>query len=565
MRRLFLALLRVVGGVLLTLLSLVLHLGTANGRAAVRDLVTQVLPGAVPGNLEVGRVRALSPSLLALDGVSWSDDLRHEVVRDATLEVSPAWRLVSAPLGRGPWPKILLRARRVWARAPVLGPERVVAGAQAPAPSAPLTLVLPRVEVDIERLDNALGGPEVTVRDLRGDVSLSIVRDRPEINLRLLRAGVSLGPLSPITVDASAQVASERDVTGRLDLQGAPLRCEIRATSASEDVTVDLRRCAVSSELISALAGASAPAVRIDEAHLVRARDDSLSLTASVRVEGDAFGLRASLRGGEVDVTLSPRHASLRWASSELPPIDLDGDLSAHARRQGDAWSLRASTLALRGRVAGTPLPGLEVAARLEGSRLVLDSLTSPSLHLDAHGSLDTEHAESSAVFDARARGLPLGALGIPGAAMSGAVDLDLSLRGQSEGLRSTLTARVQRFAGFGARAESARVNATMTLRGGANALTARAAVTGLQVAENGPFDTTLEVEGDVPRSLTVRVDASGALPRRRAARSTRTFTARLDGRVARNSAARTEVRVGASTCARARALAERGGPPRGW
>ena len=80
MLRALAALLRVIGAVLLTVLSLVLHLGSANGRHALRDLLTSVLPGIVPGQLKIDAISVLNPRAIVVDGLSWGDDLGAPVV-----------------------------------------------------------------------------------------------------------------------------------------------------------------------------------------------------------------------------------------------------------------------------------------------------------------------------------------------------------------------------------------------------------------------------------------------------------------------------------------------------
>lgn len=544
MRRAIFGLLRVAGGLIIAVLSLVLHLGTANGRAALGDLVSQVIPGLVPGRLELRRILALSPSRVALDGVSWRDDLGHEVIRDAYIEVSPAWRIVSAAAGRGPWPKVLVRARRVWARVPVIGPQRVVTGQRAPEPSTPLTLTLPRMVLEVEQVDNALGGPPMVVRGLRGDISVSVVRDRPEITLRLLRGEVSLGALAPIQLDAAANVAGARSVSGHVDFDGLPLRCEIRASSASDDVSVDVRRCVLSSALLGVLSGSALAAIEVDHARLLRTRDDALSLEGVVRVQRDEFAVRAAMRGDRVSAELSPRHASLSWLGAGLPSLALDGTLSATALRRGTDWTLHASTLALRAAVEGVSVPGVELDARLDQSTLSIDSLRVPSLNITAQGSLDTASPASTAHIDLRARSTSLNSLMIPGVSMSGIADLDAQLRGSNAGVRASVNTRIHRFVGFDTQVASAQITATLALGDGQNPLSARSTLTGLRVARSGPIDATVELSGDVPRHLSLRARASGLLPREIAARlRAASFTASFDAS-ARRDGGRTVIRV---------------------
>ena len=84
MLRALAALLRVAGAVVLVALSLVLHLGGANGRHALRDLLTSVLPGLVPGQRVVidstlvrGAVLRITEAVYSGDtaGASWDAEL----------------------------------------------------------------------------------------------------------------------------------------------------------------------------------------------------------------------------------------------------------------------------------------------------------------------------------------------------------------------------------------------------------------------------------------------------------------------------------------------------------
>jgi hypothetical protein len=88
---------------------------------------------------------------------------------------------------------------------------------KAGGPSPPLTLRLPQVTLEIERLENALGGPWLTLRNLRGDASINIVRDAPEVTLRVLRTDVWLGALAPIHLEGAAEVHHARAVEGRVE------------------------------------------------------------------------------------------------------------------------------------------------------------------------------------------------------------------------------------------------------------------------------------------------------------------------------------------------------------
>jgi hypothetical protein len=513
MLRALTALLRVLGAVVLTLLSLVVHLGGANGRHALRDLLTSVLPGLVPGQIKIDAIRTLNPREIVVDGLSWSDDLGAPVVFGAHVEVRPAWRLVTAPLGQTPWPMILVRAPRAWARVPSIGPARVVQGEAPPGPSPPLTLRLPQVTLDLERLDNALGGPWMTLRNLRGDASINIVRDAPEVTLRVLRTDIWLGALNPIHLDAAAEVHHARAVEGRVDLRGEPLRCEIRATSPGGDVTVTLRRCALSAKFLSTLADTPLPAVEIAEATLQRRTNDALALRATLRVGDDVFGLAGAANGASYDLTVSPRRASLRWLSPAVPPMVLDGDLRLHATQSPGRWAFNASTQALAATVEGVRVPGLDLDGTFEGTTLRLGSVRVPSLHLTAQGSYDTAQGLPSARASLRSRGTPLESLGIPGVSLRGDVDLDASLRGDTGSTGIEVAVRGSRVSGFGARADAARVTATLTHREGRNDLRAHIELSGARYGQQGPLSLSVDVRGDAPRDLSVRAHATGPLP----------------------------------------------------
>jgi hypothetical protein len=533
MLRALAALLRVIGAVLLTVLSLVLHLGSANGRHALRDLLTSVLPGLVPGQLKLDAISVLNPRAIVVDGLSWSDDLGAPVVFGAHVEVSPAWRLLTAPLGKSPWPRILVRAPRVWARVPSLGPARTVQGEPPAGPSPPLTLRLPQITLDVERLENALGGPWLTLRNLRGDASINIVRDAPEVTLRLLRTDIWLGALAPIHLDGAAEVHHARAVAGRVDLVGEPLRCEIRAASPGGDVSISLRRCAFSAKLLSTLADAPVPAVEITEATLLRHTNDALAMNATLRVGGDVIGLSGAVNGGSYDLAVFPQRASLRWLSPDVPPLSLDGEVRAHATQSQGRWSFDATTHALTASVQGVNIPGLDLDGTFEGTTLRLTSLRVPSLHLTAQGSYDTAQGPSSARASLRSRATPLDALGVPGVALRGDADLDGSLRGDTGSTRVELAARATRFAGFGARVESARLSANLDVREGRNDLRAHVELSGARYAQHGPLSLTVNVRGDAPRDLAITARATGPLPpaaRRHLHGST--FALDLDGAV---------------------------------
>lgn len=513
MLRALAALLRVMGAVVLTVLSLVLHLGSANGRHALRDLLTSVLPGLVPGQLKIDAIRTLNPREIVVEGLSWSDELGAPVVFGAHVEVTSAWRFVTAPLGRTPWPGILIRAPRAWARVPSLGPTRVVQGERPAGPSPPLTLRLPQISLEVDRLENALGGPWVTLRNLRGDASVNIVRDAPEVTLRLLRTEIWLGALAPIQLDASASVHHARAVEGRVDLRGEPLRCEIRATSPGGDVSISLRRCALSAKLLTTLADTPLPAVEISEATILRHANDSLAVNATVRVGGDVIGLSGAMNGGSYDLAVSPQGASLRWLSPSMPPLSLGGELRAHATQSQGRWTFDATTRALTASIQGVNLPGLDLDGSFEGTTLRVSSLRVPSLHLTAQGSYDTAQGPPSARASLRSRATPLDSLGIPGVALRGDVDLDGSLRGDTGSTRVELAVRASRVAGFGARVEAARLSATLTAQEGRNDLRAHVELRGARYAQQGPLSISADVRGDAPRDLAITAHATGPLP----------------------------------------------------
>ncbi|MFO0628263.1 MAG: hypothetical protein U0325_22005 [Polyangiales bacterium] len=507
------ALLRVVGAVLLVVVSLVIHLGSVNGRHALRDLLTSVLPGVVPGHLKLDAIRTLTPRAIVVDGLSWSDDRGEPLVLGAHVEVRPAWRLVTAPLGRTPWPSIVVRAPRVWARVPTLGPARTVQGEPPPGPSPPLTLRLPQITLEVERVENALGGPWLTLRNLRGDASINIVRDTPEVTLRVLRTEVWLGALSPIQLDAAAQVHHARDLRGWVDLRGEPLRCEIRATSPGGDTSLSLRRCVMSAKFLSTLADTPVPAVEVSEATLVRHANDALGLTATVRVGADVIGLSASVNGRRHDLRVTPRHATLAWISPSMPPMDLDGEIVAHATREGAQWTFDASTEGLSATVQGVTVPGLALDGTFVGSALRVTSVRVPSLRLTADARYDTALGPPSLRASLRARGMPLSALRIPGLNVQGDADLDASVRGAQGATLVEATVRGTRLVGFGARVEDARLSGTLTARDGRNDLRAHAELRGARYGTQGPLALSVDVRGDAPRDLDVRARATGTLP----------------------------------------------------
>lgn len=517
MRRALGAVARTAARVLLALLvvvaSLALHLGTRNGRRAVRDIAEEILPGVVPGSVSLRAVRALSPSRIELVGVSWRDVANQPVVDDATLSVSPAWRLLPAALGRGPYPRIAVHARRAWARVPALAPPPPPGPVGSARAATPLNLALPQLSLRVDEVVNALGGPRWTAHDLRGDASVIVRDDAPEVTLRVLHAGVTLAQLDPVQLDAAARVRGPRDLGATLQLSGPPARCALRAYSRARAVFVETTDCALSSPLLSTLASTRLPAVRIARATASRGADDALRLDARLDVEGERVDISAALRGDAITATVTPTRARLAWLPGAPPAMQVDGPLRARATRTATGWTFTLDTTAVRAEVSGFSVPGAIAEARLDGTRLDLTSLRVRDLGVDAHGSMDLGVGVSSARAELTARALPLQRVAPPGTPLRGTADLTASLRGEGGALHASLEGSVRDVEAAGVRASSVVLRASGSIAQGRNDLHARAALTGLRAAGVGPIDAVVLADGDPLGALRVQARGSGPLP----------------------------------------------------
>lgn len=504
---------RVLLALLIVAASLLLHLGTAVGRRAARDLAVAILPGLVPGRIALREVIALSPARVEVRGLSWWDAAGNPVVDEATVRVTPSWRLLPALLGRGPFPRIDARARTLWARVPVLDPPRVTASSQPPAPPTPLDLSLPAISLRVDTLHNALGGPSWTARNLSADATVNVRRDAPDITLRALRADFALEQLAPIRVGASSRVLGPRRLSARVDLDGPPARCALRAFNEARAVVVETSGCELRASLLSTLASTPLPTVHIAHARAALAPDDALRLDARLRVEGERIDVSIAQRDNAIDATVTPHAATLPWLPGDLPPRVVDGPLRARAARREGGWDLSLDTTSARARVGGFNVPALVARARLAGTRLDLTSLRVASLGIEGSASMDLAAGPSSARVSLSARGLPLDRLAPASLGVRGTADLDLSANGTGQGLRATAegTARGITVGDIGAR--ELRLRAGATIAQGHNDLRANVSLTGLRAAGQGPMDVTLQADGDPLGTLRVELDASGPLP----------------------------------------------------
>ncbi len=393
-RRVLGQLLRLLVLPLLLVVSLVLHLPSALGRAAVRDIARAAVADLAPGHVTLRRITRLNVSGITVEGLDWRDLDDKPLLEDATLRVESTPALIAAAIGGAPWPALSLDARRVTGFVPRLSQPAPVIG--PPEPPSPLPQMrFPNLRVHIRTLHNTVGYP-IDARDVRIAGGVRLSPTGMSFNLRSLALDTQTTPLSPVNLQAHARVRTypALSVDGGVALAGSPLRCSINAVPQSTgEMMISLDNCFVPGATLQRLAALD-PAQTLPDVsvpHLgARGRPGtSWVVDGRVGVGRASFTVSAYVGANDQSATLRFDHVVLRDALTALPEGQVHGTIVLSAQNLGDHLRLSANAGELEANVAGNEVPPFfAVVEYRDGFPLRVERFDVPMLLLHAEGTV---------------------------------------------------------------------------------------------------------------------------------------------------------------------------------
>lgn len=618
MRRLLSILGYALAFVAFTVTGALVHVSSADGRSAARDIANTILADLFKGRLRIGSVDKLNVfGGLRASGVTLDDANGQRIADGGELTADSVIAVLRTVLGRpnAQMPPLELHVRTLRL---IFGEDGVpsIAGAfdsrePTPAETAdtararravsdrpPSALRFPSMRLSVEHVD--VGHPTVPVSLDRTSVNGSMVTEPFALRTRFTSAAVdaqrygranargdfelTLPAWSPrahsadagevAVADASADAGS-RPFEGHLhagaQLRGDELQCDVSLDIDRAGVRIDARECLAHAPLISRIAGMPIDAdANLSRVRFSRAPDGALRLDLDGRVANSPLTGTLELRGERIDAELNLQGLDLSRVQARLPASDLRGRL--RFTREGPALSLDATEF--NARVADMAVPPLRARARLGAEQIEIEDLEVPSMRTHARGTVSLAQAtQGDAEIDVEGdleeadRIELLRSFGLGGSARYRA---HVSRRSGDTSVRFDATGRNLRVPG-GVRIASGRANGTLAIRGtGGIALDANATGSGVVAAGVGPIDGSVHVQGDPRRSLRGRFSANAdrvALlpgdPSSGPTRASGTFTIDRDERQTRVNLGRTDVLVrGARATVTARVIAPARGRP---
>lgn len=497
--------------------SLVLHLPTALGRTAVRDIARAAVADLVPGHLSLTRVTRFALGGAVVEGITWRDLDDKPLVEDATLTVGSLPGVIAAAVGGAAWPDISLEARRVTGFVPRMTQPQPTMG--PPEPPSETSMRFPRLSVHVRELHNLVGYP-IDARDVRIHGGVRIAPTGLSFNLRGLSFDTTTTPLSPVAVQAHARMRSypALSVDGALTLAGQPLRCNITATpQANGEMMVSLTDCLVPGTTLNRLAALdpaqTLPDVSIPNLSAHGRPGTSWVVDGRVGVGRASFTVSAYAGANDQSATLRFEHVVLRDALTALPDGQVDGAIALSVQNLGDHLRLSADAREFHAVVEGNEVPPfLAVAEYRAGFPLRVERLDVPMLmfHADGTVGLDAPHAlDVHATFEPP----PIETLPWTRTLGAGRVRGDAHITGTPARLHADAHLTGDAIAVGPARVRHAEVRGGFTLAG-VTPLLDDAVVT-LQGASVrgavGPTDATVRASGNIAGVMRVEVNAEGA------------------------------------------------------
>ncbi len=511
--------LRLLGTLVLCVVSLVLHLPTRVGRLALGEVAREAVVLA-PGTVRFSRIDAFGPGLVRISGLSWHDHRGDPVVEGATVELRHAWRIVPALLHGTALPDIRVHAATAWIRVPALPPEAPLDPNEPPPPPSTLQILAPHVELQVDRLHSALEGVEGRGRDLYLESSLVYTPEGLSADVHALRIEVTPRDLGPHRVAGSGRVSTfpPGRLDARLSIVGDTLRCGVNARSDREGhIATTFENCIVPPGALDRALRLpptmSLPAeVQFARVHAEGTLGGEWEVTGTVVVGGQRADLHAAIGPQHQRIELALHTLMFQPIAPWLPPGRLGGVVILDRWQEGDTQRLVLDASRLEGEVAGVPVPPLRAEAHVTGQRIRLDSLQVPDLDLTARGTFDLSHAAPT--FHAEVELDSPDLADIPWVRRRVHGRIRMTARGDAlDGrIRAELGATVSNLQVAGIRVGSGNVRARVTEEDPFGAVDVSGQVRGLFVPGGlGPFDVNTTVTGNPHDTLVAQVHVSGA------------------------------------------------------
>jgi len=511
--------LRLLGTLVLCLVALVLHLPTRVGRLAVGDLARQAATLA-PGTVRLGRIDVLGFDRVKISGVSWHDLRGDPVVTGATVELRHAWHLVPALLRGTALPELRIHATEVWARVPALPPDDPPDPNAPPPPPPQFHLLVPQLQLRIDRLHSALEGVEGEGRDLFLDGSATYTPEGLSVDVHSLHGEITRRDVGRHRIAASGRLSTFG--AGRLEahvtVTGDTLRCGLNARSDREGhIAATLEDCIVPAgaldRALNRPPASSLPAeIHLERAHAEGTLGGEWEVTATVAVGRQRADLHAAVGLTHQRVELSVHDLGFQRIAPWLPAGHLEGLVTLDRWAEGETQRLVLDASRLEGDVYGAPIPPLRAEAHVTGRRIRLDSLLVPDLNLTARGTLDLTHAAPTFHAEVDLSSPDLGDIPWIRRRVHGRIRLHALGDAVDGRIRAELGATVNNLRVAGVRVGSGSVRARITEEDPLGDVDVSGQVSGLSVpGAGGPFDITAAVTGDPHRTLFANLRVSGA------------------------------------------------------